>query len=63
MDRINPEHVVAALEAAPAYARLGLSVRDERLRDRALRDLAEFVAERLNGPGTHVSRDQLRLPL
>ena len=59
---INAEQVVEALESAPAWAVLGLSVRSERLRHDARDGLARFLVERLNA---HPPADpgQLTLPL
>jgi hypothetical protein len=58
---IDSRAIADAIRAAPAFARLGLSVRDARLRDRAADALAETIAERLEPrPDT---QDQLSLPL
>ena len=58
----TPELVRAAIEAAPAFARLGLSVRDPRLRARAAGALAEAIVEGLDRPPP-VDPGQLALPL
>lgn len=59
----TPEAVREAIRAAPAFARIGLSVRDPRLRARAEEALSVAVAERLARPEMEVERDQLSLPL
>lgn len=59
---INAEQVVGALESAPAWAVLGLSVRSERLRHYARDGLARFLVERLNAQPP-VDPGQLTLPL
>jgi hypothetical protein len=47
MDRIDQQRLAAILLNAPAWARLGLAVRDERMRERAADTLAGIVAARL----------------
>lgn len=58
----DPIAIAAAITTAPAFAKLGLSMRDPRTRDRAGQELASWIAQQLDGrepphPG------QLRLPL
>lgn len=55
--------ITTALDEAPRFALLGLSMRDERLRERAKEALAEFLVERLDHPLPVVDANQLRLPL
>ncbi len=57
------DQITAAIEEAPRFATLGLSMRDERLRERATEALAAFIADRLHNPMPMVDLDQLRLPL
>jgi hypothetical protein len=57
------DQIAAALTDAPRFAILGMSMRDERMRERAAEALAAFIAERLDNPPPPVSIDQLRLPL
>ena len=54
--------VAAALLEAPVVLRLGLSVRDERLRERAAQRLASAIVERLSGSEA-VDANQLNLAL
>jgi hypothetical protein len=51
MDRIDQHRIAAILLHAPAWARLGLAVRDERLRERAADTLAGIVAAKLGDAG------------
>ena len=62
MDRINPAVIAAALLAAPAWVRIGLTVRDERLRLRAADVLAATIAEQI-AERAPVDPDQLILPI
>lgn len=62
MDQPSPALISAAIKAAPAFARLGLSVRDERLRDRAADALASAIAERLEHPPVLADENQMPLP-
>lgn len=60
----HPSSVVAELIlSAPAWVRIGITVRDGRLRRRAATELAETILGRLGGQDGHDSPDQLRLPL
>ena len=54
--------ISAALLDAPVTLRLGLAVRDERLRQRAAVKLATVIVERLTG-SQHDNADQLTLSL
>jgi len=58
-DRDQLAHI---LVNAPAWARIGLTVRDQRMRERAADVLAATIAERL-APTVQPDPDQLRLPL
>lgn len=51
MMHVNPESVSAAIRSAPAFARLGLSMRDATMRDRAADALAVAIVEDLERPG------------
>ena len=56
MEHLSPAATSAAIKSAPAFARLGLSVRDIGLRERA-------IAERLEeSPQSH-DENQMTLPL
>ncbi len=52
-----------AIQMAPAWAKLGLSMRDEHLRERAADTLAATIAERLERPVRMVDANQMVLPL
>lgn len=55
---ITPDALSSAIETAPAWALLGLTVPSERLREDALREVAEHVCQALAA-----RRRQLALPL
>ncbi|MGD9471725.1 MAG: DUF6771 family protein [Novosphingobium sp.] len=48
MERIDREQLSEIILAAPAWARIGLTVRDERLREQAADTLAVTIIERLD---------------
>ncbi|MFC7537846.1 DUF6771 family protein [Sphingomonas sp. GCM10030256] len=60
---MDPERLSTILLNAPAWARLGLTVRDSRLRERAADALAATIVQKLGEPVHVVDRDQLALPL
>ena len=57
------ERLSVILQSAPAWARLGLTVPDPRLRERAADALAATIVERLDDAVYVVDRDQLALQL
>lgn len=57
------ERLSAILLNAPAWARLGLTVRDPRLRERAADALAATIVRKLDEAEPVADRDQLALPL
>ncbi|HEV2568758.1 DUF6771 family protein [Sphingomonas sp.] len=57
------ERLSTILVSAPAWARLGLTVSDARLRERAADALAAIIAHRLEEPDIRPDRSQLALPL
>ena len=59
---ITPDTIAEALDGAPAWAKLGLTVPSERVREDARREMARHVYETLYRP-MRTDRDQLRLPL
>ena len=63
MDQPSPAIISDAIKSAPAFARIGLSVRDPRLRDRAADALAEAIAERLATSAEPHDENQMPLPL
>ncbi|MCW3797130.1 hypothetical protein OMW55_04825 [Sphingomonas sp. BN140010] len=60
MDR---DRLSLILQSAPAWVRLGLTVPDPRLRERAADALAATIVERLDEPIRIEDRNQLVLPL
>lgn len=60
MERIGRDQLSDIILAAPAWARIGLTVRDERLRERAADTLAATIIERLGCDP--VDMNQLTLP-
>ena len=63
MDYASPAIISAAIKSAPAFARLGLSMRDARTRERAADALASAIAERLGQSRELPDENQLPLPL
>lgn len=65
MDRFaSALEISAAILAAPAWARIGLTMPDERMRERAAQELAETLLDRLEvGPEPEQHPDQLALSL
>jgi len=61
MERIDPDHLSEIILSAPAWARIGITVRDTRLRERAADALAEEIIERIEQPPARPHRDQLKL--
>ena len=60
---MDPDRLATILLNAPAWARLGLTVRDPRLRERAADALAATIVARLDQPANEPDRNQLPLPL
>lgn len=63
MVNVCPESVSAAIRSAPAFARLGLSMRDPNYRERAIDALAVAIVEGLEQPRRDHDSDQMTLPL
>lgn len=61
--KMDLEQLSAIFQSAPTWARLGLTVPDPRLRERAADALAATILQRLNEPVTVRDRNQLALPL
>jgi hypothetical protein len=57
-----PADMIPVILAAPAWARIGLTVRDPRLRERAAETLARTILEEL-GDGPTQDANQLPLAL
>lgn len=62
MERIERQELSAILLAAPAWARVGLTMPDERIRERAADTLAATIIEKLEG-SSPPDLNQLNLPL
>jgi len=62
MERIERQELSAILLAAPGWARVGLTMPDERMRERAADTLAAAIIEKLEG-SSPPDINQLRLPL
>lgn len=58
MDQLDPLRIASALLTAPGWARVGLSVRDQQMREKAAEELVWAIVER-----PRVDPDQLALPL
>lgn len=62
MERIEREQLSAILLSAPGWARVGLTMPDAQMRERAADTLAATIIDKLFGEPP-VDRNQLRLPL
>lgn len=62
MDHLSPATVSAAIMSAPAFARLGLSMRDPDTRERAANVLAIAIVEQLEQPRPDFDGNQMPLP-
>lgn len=62
MVQVSSEIVSDAIRAAPAFARLGLSMRDPHYRERAIEALSLAIVERLGSPPAIQDADQIPLP-
>jgi hypothetical protein len=62
MERIERQQLSAILLAAPGWARIWLTMPDERMRERAAETLAATIIEKLEGR-SEPDVNQLRLPL
>ena len=62
MEQVGRDELAAIILAAPGWARGGLTMPDENMRERAADVIAATIIEKLSGaPGP--DRDQLALPL
>jgi hypothetical protein len=61
--QVSPESISAAIRTAPAFARLGLSMRDATMRERAADALAHAIVEGLKRPRSDHDENQMTLPL
>lgn len=62
MERLTPDALAAVILQAPGWARLGITVRDPRLREHAARTLASRIIASLDGDDGNDER-QLALPI
>jgi len=63
MERVNLQPICTAIFDAPAWALIGVTMPDERMRVRAAHELATVIARRLNAGADQVDPAQLRLPI
>ncbi len=61
MDRISAQQLSDAILSAPAWARVGITMRDERMREKAAAELAQSIMERLADYPAIADSDQLKL--
>ncbi|WP_329959314.1 DUF6771 family protein [Sphingomonas sp. Leaf21] len=61
-DPYDPDIIAEAILSSSGFARVGITMPDVRLRERAARDMAQTIAARLDQPPPHDSR-QIVLPL
>lgn len=61
--QVSPESISAAIRTAPAFARLGLSMRDAAMRERAADALAAAIVEGLERSPPNDDKNQMTLPL
>lgn len=59
---ITPERIGELIAEAPAWAKIGLTMPNQRLREDAQRELAQHVYSALYQP-LNIDTQQLRLPL
>lgn len=63
MQTPSPFFIAASILSAPAWVRLGIAVPDQRMRERAARELAGVIVDRLDEPPMIADADQMALPL
>jgi hypothetical protein len=67
MERFAPEPSRAAISsailAAPGWARVGITMPNDRLREQAAEELARVIVHRLHRAEPSVDVDQLALPI
>ncbi|QSR19311.1 DUF6771 family protein [Novosphingobium sp. KA1] len=61
MERLDPQQLSEAILTAPAWARVGITMRDERMRLKAAAELAQSIVERLSDYPAIPDPDQLKL--
>lgn len=60
---MEQERIERALADAPAWAKIGLTMPSEKMRDRAAKELAACISATLEQPVVTVDANQLPLPL
>jgi hypothetical protein len=63
MERIDPAQLSEVILTAPAWARIGITMPDERMRHAAADQLAASIVESLTGEAGPIDIDQLSLPI
>lgn len=63
MERIDQHRISEAILSAPGWARVGITMPDERMRLRAADGLAAAILEQLQDAGEPDGTDQLTLPI
>ena len=63
MERIDQHRISEAILSAPGWARVGITMPDERMRLRAVDGIAAAIVEQLQDPGESDGTDQLTLPI
>ncbi|WP_288484717.1 DUF6771 family protein [uncultured Novosphingobium sp.] len=61
MEQIDSAQLQEAILNAPAWARIGITVRDRRMRERAAAELASTIKEQLSDSPARPDPNQLRL--
>lgn len=61
MPELLPDSIATRILKAPAWARVGITVRDERLRQRAADEVANWIVE--GGNAREIDDRQLVLPI
>jgi hypothetical protein len=61
MERLDPQQLQQAILTAPAWARIGITMRDLRMREKAAAELANTIVERLTDYPALPDPNQLRL--
>lgn len=60
---MEQDRIVEALSSAPAWAKIGLTMPSEKMRERAMFEIANCIVDTLDRPFEIVDRNQLALPL
>lgn len=61
--RMDQDRIAEALNGAPAWAKVGLTMPSEKMRARAALEIANCIIEGMERPTVVTDRDQLPLPL